>query len=491
MVKHALSRRFLRSGGAVSRSRQLNAWILAAGGLPMLTWLLLRLPNPLALHNVLLLYLLTAVLVGVVGGVMPALAAAVAGFLLANWFFTQPIHTLAISDPDHFVSLFVFLVVAMAVGLLVGLSTRRSADARRARAQAQALATNVSPGHPVFGSDEEGMVTRIRDVFSLMAVSVLRRTGAETWEPLAWAGDRELRAPRDGSEVIELTHDTVLVLLDGRLTGDDRMVLRAFAAQIVQAMERQELEQEARRAEAMLATDKLRTALLDAVSHDLRTPLATIKASLTSLLETDVAWSPSETRSFIQVAVDETERLNRLVGRLLDAGRLRAGAVHVFFRPVGLDEVVSSALSSLGQKAETVSVEISESLPPIQTDPDLLERVIANLVENAVTWSIDKTVRVTAGEVAGRIDLRISDRGPGIPTAARDIVFRPFERLGDSPKGEGVGLGLAVSRGLLEAMENRLIIEDTPGGGATMVIELKVASPIEQPAGSAGTQLGG
>ncbi len=286
MVNRLISRHLLRSGGAVSRSRQLNAWILAAGGLPFLTWLLLSLPNPLALHNVLLLYLLTAVLVGVVGGVMPALVAAFAGFLLANWFFTQPLHTLAISDPDHFVSLFVFLVVAMAVGLLVGLSTRRSADARRARAQAQALATNVSPGHPVFGSDEEGMVRRIRDVFSLTAVSVLRRTGAETWESLAWAGDRELRAPRDGSEVIDLTHDTVLVLLDGRLTADDRMVLRAFAAQIVQAMEREELEQEARRAEAMLATDQLRTALLDAVSHDLRTPLATIKASLTSLLET-------------------------------------------------------------------------------------------------------------------------------------------------------------------------------------------------------------
>ena len=187
--------------------------------------------------------------------------------------------------------------------------------------------------------------------------------------------------------------------------------------------------------------------------------------------------------------MDETERLNRLVGRLLDAGRLRAGAVHVFFRPVGLDEVVSSALSSLGQKSETVSVEISESLPPIQTDPDLLERVIANLVENAVTWSLDKTVRVSAEEVAGRIDLRISDQGPGIPAAARDIVFQPFERLGDAPNSEGVGLGLAVSRGLLEAMENKLIIEDTPGGGTTMVIELKVAIPIDQPAAPSGRQL--
>jgi two-component system, OmpR family, sensor histidine kinase KdpD len=467
-----------RSKGAVSRSRQLTAWMLAGIGLPLLTWLLLQLSDTPVVHNVLLLYLGTAVLVGVVGGVLPAVVTAVAGFLMANWFFTEPIHTLTIGDPDHLVSLFVFLFVALAVGLLVGLSTRRSAEARRARAQAEALATNVGLGHLVLGSDERGLVRRIRDVFSLTAVSVLRRTG-DHWEALAWAGDRELRTPQDGNEVVDLNSDTVLVLLDGRLTAEDRMVLRAFAAQIVQAMEREELEREAQAAEAMVATDRLRTALLDVVSHDLRTPLATIKASLTSLLETDIAWSPGETRSFLQEAVGQTERLNRMVGRLLDASRLHAGAMHVFFRPVGLDEVVSSALSSLGHSSERVFVEISESLPAVQTDPDLLERVVANLVENAVAWSHpDQVVRISAGEVAGRIDLRISDQGPGIPSADRDIVFQPFQRLGDTSKREGVGLGLAVSRGLLEAMDNRLIIEDTPGGGTTMVIEFKVASPI-------------
>jgi two-component system sensor histidine kinase KdpD len=251
-------------------------------------------------------------------------------------------------------------------------------------------------------------------------------------------------------------------------------------------MQREELEREAQAAETMAGTDRLRTALLDAVSHDLRTPLATIKASLTSLLETGVEWSPDETRSFLRAAVDETERLNRMVGRLLDASRLQAGAVHVFFRPVGLDEVVSSAISSLGQRPDRVSVDISESLPQVQTDPDLLERVVANLVENALTWSpVHRTVRLSAGQVAGRIDLRISDRGPGIPADARETAFQPFQRLGDAPKREGVGLGLAVSRGLLEAMGNELIIEDTPGGGTTMVIEFKVATPIHSPSGLA------
>jgi two-component system sensor histidine kinase KdpD len=401
-------------------------------------------------------------------------ATALAGFLLANWFFTEPLHTLMVGDPDHLVSIFVFLFVALAVGLLVGISTRRSAEARRARAQAEALATSVSGGRS--GTYEQDLVGRIREVFSLTAVSLLRREGS-TWRSLAWSGDRQLLAPEQGTEAIELSSETVLVLLDGRLTADDRMVLRAFGAQIISAMEREELEREAQMAEAMVATDRLRTALLDAVSHDLRTPLATIKASLTSLLETGVDWSPSETRSFLQEAVDQAERLNRMVGRLLDAGRLQAGAINVFFRPVGLDEVVSSALSGLGHVSERVSVDIPESLDPVQTDPDLLERAVANLVENAMTWSRPgRTVEVTATEEAGRVKLRIIDRGPGIPLADRELAFQPFQRLGQEV-GKGVGLGLAVSRGLLEAMGNTLTVEDTVGGGTTMVIEFKASAP--------------
>jgi two-component system sensor histidine kinase KdpD len=195
-----------------------------------------------------------------------------------------------------------------------------------------------------------------------------------------------------------------------------------------------------------------------------------------------VDWTPEQTRSFLQAALEESERLNRLVGHLLDASRVQAGAVHVFFRPVGLDEVVASALSGLSPGALRVTVDISESLPEVQTDPDLLERAVANLVENALTWSpSDQAVRISAGEVAGRIDLRISDRGPGIPSEARDTVFQPFQRMGDSPNREGVGLGLSVARGLLEAMGNELVIEDTPGGGTTMVIAMKIAGSIDVP----------
>jgi two-component system sensor histidine kinase KdpD len=419
-----------------------------------------------------------SVLAGGLGGVLPAVASAVAGFLAANWFFTVPTRTWTVGDPANLFSLFAFLAVSVAVGMLVGRATRHSAEARRARAQAEALAASVNPGHPALGTDESGIIRRIRDVFSLTAVSIVRRVEAG-WETLAWAGDHELHSPGEGSDVIELSGDTSLVLLDGHLTSDDRVIMRAFAAQIVQALELEMLERDAQVAESMAATDRLRTALLGAVSHDLRTPLATIKASLTSLLETGVVWSEEQTREFVRAAVDETERLNRLVGRLLDASRIQAAQVHVFYRAVGIEEVVAAAVAGLGPGRERVVMEIPESLAEIQTDPDLLERVVANLIDNALAWSpADRPVRVSAGEVAGRVDLRISDRGPGIPPGARETVFQPFQRLGDSSQRAGVGLGLAVARGLLQAMGTDLAIEDTPGGGTTMVIEFKPAETV-------------
>lgn len=467
-----------RSGTALSWRRRASAWLLAAAGLPLLTLLLLSLRAEIALENVLLVYLLAAVAVGVIGGALPAVASGAAGFLLANWYFTPPFLTWKIADAGHLFSLFAFLLVTSAVGLLVGNATRRSAEARKARAQAEALAATSTSIHPELGEQTSGLTGRIRDVFAMSAAAVLHRS-EDGWDQLAAVGATELRSPDDANEVIPLTDDTVLALSGGTLTGDDRRVLRAFAAQMAHAIEREKLQKEAAAVEAMEETDRLRTALLNAVSHDLRTPLATIKASVTSLLETDVAWTPEQTGSFLQVILEETERLNRVVGRLLDASRIQVGAVHVFSVSVGLDEVVSSALAGLGTRHRVI-VEIPESLPPVHTDPALLERVVANLIENALTWSpSDHPVRVSAGEVAGRVDLRVIDRGPGIPTEQREQIYQPFQRLGDSTQGTGVGLGLAVARGLLEAMDNTLLIEDTPGGGTTMVVALEPAPLVD------------
>jgi two-component system, OmpR family, sensor histidine kinase KdpD len=255
-------------------------------------------------------------------------------------------------------------------------------------------------------------------------------------------------------------------------------VFNAFVAQLEAAIEQRQTSAQAARATALAEANELRSALLQAVSHDLRTPLAGIKASASSLRQPDITWSDVDRDEFLRTIEDETDRLTALVGNLLDMSRIQAGAVAPTTRVVGLEEVVPAVLAGLGARAQKVEVDVPETLPPVRADPALLERVVANLVDNALAHAPDATpVRVEAGEVGGTVLIRVIDRGPGISPPDRDRVFEPFQRLGDAPShGGGVGLGLAVARGFTRAMGGELILDDTPGGGATMVIELEAVT---------------
>jgi two-component system sensor histidine kinase KdpD len=264
--------------------------------------------------------------------------------------------------------------------------------------------------------------------------------------------------------------------MGARVSVDDPDVLRAFAAQVSAATERRSLQAAAAQADRLAEANKLRTALLAAVSHDLRTPLASIKASVTSLLQRDIDWPAATKQEFLETIDAEADRLNSLVGNLLDMSRLQTGALELVLRSVPIDEVVAGAVVGLGDRNAPVDVEVPETLPPVKADPALLERAIANLVGNAVQWSPRSArVRVCAGAVRDAVEVRVIDRGPGIPEADRERVFLPFQRLGDRGNTTGVGLGLAVARGFVEVMGGELTIEDTPGGGVTMVISLPVA----------------
>jgi two-component system sensor histidine kinase KdpD len=276
----------------------------------------------------------------------------------------------------------------------------------------------------------------------------------------------------------------MLALVGGRLTGADRQVLNAFAAQLTAARERARLSTAAAQATELTEANALRTALLQAVSHDLRTPLASIKASASSLRQPDVQWSPQDEAAFLATIEDETDRLTALVSNLLDMSRLQAGVLHPTLRPVNLEDVVPAAIASLGERAYGVVIQVPETLDPVRADAALLERVVANLVENAMRWSpLDRPARVTAGRVHDRVDLRVIDHGPGIKSANREEIFQPFQRLGDVG-GTGVGLGLAVARGFVRAMEGELIVEDTPEGGTTAVVSLAVAKDVGSPVSS-------
>ncbi len=278
----------------------------------------------------------------------------------------------------------------------------------------------------------------------------------------------------DTGERIDLAGGThALVLTGPPLAAEDRRLLFAFVAHLDAMLQMQELRGRVDTVDQLSHTNDLRTALLAAVSHDLRTPLATIKAAATSLLERDVEWPPEQTQEFLQTIDEEVDRLNSLVGNLLDMSRLQAGALRLNIRPVGLDEVVPAALASLSLPSAQLTIDVPETLPRVQADPALLERAVANIISNAISHSGERgPVRIEAGEVAGRVDLRIVDRGDGIPEDERERVFLPFQRLGDAATTTGVGLGLAVAKGFVEAMGGELSIEDTPGGGVTMVIGL-------------------
>ncbi len=459
-----------RRAQPLSPRRHMAGWIAAAIGLPVLTVVLANLRDVVGLHGVLLLYLLTVVITAAVGGVWPAMAAAVTSFLSANWFFTPPYYTWTVARADNLLALVVFLAVAAVVSSLVSLSARRSADAARARAEAEALArvaatcTDADPAAV--------LVTQLRTTFGLDAVAVLRRAN-DSWAVDAAAGAPVPREPGEAAQLIEVTDGVVLAFTGRVLSADDRRVLNAFTAQLGAAVERHRLHTEADRAGALTRANELRAALLQAVSHDLRTPLAAIKASVSSLRQDDIEWSPGDAADFLATIEEETDRLATLVGNLLDMSRLQAGVIRPALRPVGLEEVVPAALAGLADRARQVDADLHETLPPLRADAALLERVIANLVDNAIKWSpADRQVRLVAGRVDDRVELRVIDQGRGIPPDERDRLFSPFQRLGDNPNGTGIGLGLAVAQGFVVAMDGDLFFDDTPGGGTTAVVSL-------------------
>jgi len=308
------------------------------------------------------------------------------------------------------------------------------------------------------------------------AASRIRGAG-NGWTAVSTAGNAPVTSPEDADVEVPIT-DTLSLALSGRpLPAADRRVLGAFAAYAAAALEQLRLTAEAEKAKPIAEADRMRTALLTAVSHDLRSPLASAKASVTSLRSPEVRWTAADRDELLATADESLDRLARLVDNLLDMSRLQAGALSLFPRPAGIDEIVARSLDDLGPRSHSVLVEIPESLPEVRVDPAILERVVVNVMENALRYSPPgKPPMLTASSLGDRVELRIVDRGPGIPQKERDRVFVPFQRLGDTDNTTGVGLGLALSRGFTEAMGGSLTAEDTPGGGLTMTLSLPTAT---------------
>ncbi|PTN00405.1 two-component system sensor histidine kinase KdpD [Streptomyces sp. VMFN-G11Ma] len=461
-------------GARLGRSRIIAGWVVGVG-LPAVLAVLLNTVH-LGLANDMLLFLAVTVAAALLGGLLPALASAAVGSLLLNYFYTPPLHRFTVADPKNIVAIAIFVSVGASVASVVDLAARRTHQAARLRAESEIL--SYLAGSVLRGETGlEDLLERVRETFGMESAALLER--ASDHDPWTCAGRAGLGPPVDRPEDADVdvpVGDRLALALTGRvLPAEDRRVLGAFAAQAAVVLDRRRLQEEADRARALAEGNRIRTALLAAVSHDLRTPLAGIKASVSSLRSDDVSWSEEDRAALLEGIEEGADRLDHLVGNLLDMSRLQTGTVTPLIREVDLDEVVPMALVAVPEGS--VGLDVPESLPMVGVDPGLLERAMANLVENAVKYSPPgKAVLVAASAIADRVEVRVVDRGPGVPDEAKERIFEPFQRYGDAPRGAGVGLGLAVARGFTEAMGGTLDAEDTPGGGLTMVLTLRSAA---------------
>ncbi|MFJ4876238.1 ATP-binding protein [Streptomyces sp. NPDC088745] len=461
-------------GARLGGTRILAGWLVGVIGPVLMTFLLNSISNAPGLANDVLLYLFLTVVAALLGGLLPALAAAAAGSLLLNYFFTPPTRTLTIDDPKNIVAIIIFFAVGVSVASVVDLAARRTHQAARLRAESEILsflAGSVLRGETTL----DALLERVRETFAMESVALLERAGdVEPWTCAGSLGPNPAERPED-ADVDMPVGDHMALALSGRpLPAEDRRVLAAFAAQAAVVLDRQRLVGEAEEARRLAEGNRIRTALLAAVSHDLRTPLASIKAAVTSLRSDDVSWSDDDEAELLAGIEEGADRLDHLVGNLLDMSRLQTGTVTPLIRVTDLDEVIPMAL--VGVPDDSVQLDIPETLPMVAVDRGLLERAAANIVENAVKYSPPGVpVAVAASALGDRVEVRVTDRGPGVPDDSKGRIFEPFQRYGDAPRGAGVGLGLAVARGFVEAMGGTLTAEDTPGGGMTMVLTLKVA----------------
>ncbi|MFF3440720.1 DUF4118 domain-containing protein [Streptosporangium sp. NPDC002721] len=531
------------SRAALTRSRRLAGWGTALLGLPLLTAALLGFDHA-TLPSVILLFLLMVVCVALAGGMWPAITAAVAGFALLNWYFTPPFHSLAVTRPENLLALVVYVLVAIMVSAVVDLAARRAREAALAGTEAEVLATLA--GYVLRGEAAlPSLLSRLREIFGLASVTLLERRpdgrpgspgpdaasgsdgsdgfegsegsggsegsegsggsegsdgsdgseGSDGWRIVATGGGEPSTRPGVADTDVVVDDDLVLAVR-GWLPGTSgRRVLEAFAAEAAVALRHQRLAEQAGRLRPLAEADRMRTALLAAVSHDLRTPLASARAAVEGLRATDVDWSPRDREELLATADESLVKLDRLVANLLDMSRLQAGVLGLTLQPTALEEIVPRVVDELGPPHDRVLNRLPEDLPEIAADPALLERVLVNLVSNAVRYSpagvavlVGASVDGEEGGDDGQVEIRVVDRGPGIPEESRDRVFMPFQRLGDRDNATGVGLGLALSRGLAEAMGGTLVPDDTPGGGLTMVLTLPVfprhraaLAPVEDP----------
>lgn len=483
MVTHAEAGRGIRLPrllSAVPAGRRAAGWALGVLLPALATGIGVLGRDVLGLSTDVVLFFLATVVTALVGGLGPALLAAVAGALLLNFFLTPPLYTFTIAARENVITLVAMVLVAVLVALVVDRAARRAQQAAQARAEAALLASfsrTVLAGDPL-----PRLLNKVREAFALTSVAILQRQDGR-WTVSASAGPPGGTRPEEADVDVAVDPDTHLVGHGRTLTAADRRLLDAVAGQALLALRNQQVGAQAADAQRRADATELRSQLLSAVGHDLRTPLASIKAAAGSLRDPTPALSAADRAELAATVEESADRLTGVVDNLLDSSRIATGAVTPALEPARYDEVVAPALRGLDD-AGRVRVELPDDLPEVSADPGLLERVIANLVDNALRHGRGSPVTVRGSAHGARVELRVVDTGPGLPPDRADRLFAPFQRLGDR-EPRGLGLGLSVARGFTGLMGGTLTAEDTPGGGLTMTVSLPAAAPARSPAGLA------
>jgi len=446
------------------------------------------------------LVLIVPVVVGVAaGGFAAGSIAAVVGFLVYDWFFIPPYGTFSVGAAQNWVAAFVYVVVVLIVARIVAFQ-QHARDAAGQREEAIRRLFHVSQnliGQQPLNEVLELVVTTVHQTFPTRWVALLLPVDG-TLQISATAGsalteaDRVAALGKQGapqalalmgvdSDVSRVALSTIqgpvgqLVVAGAALVSYDRELLGTFANQAALAIERSQLLEQALRAELLEEVDRWRSALMGAVSHDLRTPLASMKSAVSTLRSEEVTLSEEDTRALLEMIEDQSDHLARLVANLLDMARLEAGTLTLNREPHTVGELVHAALQSLGTvlARHMLSVRLDPDLPLVDVDLVLLAQVLANLLSNAVQHSPEgSTITVRAVDRGATVAVSVEDMGPGVPVEDRAAIFQMVDRRAGSGRA---GLGLAISTAFVEAHDERLTVEDAPGGGARFTFTVPVA----------------
>lgn len=489
MVSHPLGNRGLPRviSRGLGRARTSAGFVLAVL-IPVLTTALMSLAPELNFATHVLVHLTGVMAVAFIGGLWPAVLAAILDSLLLNYFETDPVGTFSINDPQNLFALLVFLGAAIAVSLVVGLSARRAQEAARARAEATTLA-DLARDALIADDTIAAFLDKVRETFQVRSAGLFTRAAdtGDGWDLQAHSGEAPPPPPgsaESGTDAYEMAGPETALVVSGRtLTAGERRLLAAHGAHLLLLRQRHALQLRLTRTTKLAEGNSIRTSILRAVSHDLRTPLAGIKLAVTAL-KRQKRRLPEEIQDEMLDTIDSyADRLDSLIGNLLDMSRISSGSTAPLTSPVTWRDAIEDALRGLPGGA--IRIDLAPNMPAIDADLGMLERVIANVVENALKYAPGSDIVIVGpsggsgvATIEGRPcgELRIVDHGQGVAAADVIAMFEPFQRLDDAPEGLGIGLGLAVAKGFTEAMGGQLTAEPTPGGGLTIVIRLPLSA---------------